>query len=168
MVFLSSHSFNLKLKSPFFRVRIIFQLNSYFCGWDCISVRFELSKGASNDWISLVVKYSSKCKTCNKAIFKGEYAVWSRSAQSIKHIECHSRDLESVTSPDSIHNMQLKCAICNRLAGCPECEFEQDCDRMKVSQLCICEKCYVDENALELYQHAVSDLLFKSESYKRN
>lgn len=135
---------------------------------DCISVRFELSKGASNDWISLVVKYSSKCKTCSKAIIKGEYAVWSRSTQSIKHIACHSRDLESLTSPDSIHNMQLKCAICNRPAGCPECEFEQDCDRMKVSQLCICEKCYLDENALEMYHHAVSDLLFKSDSSKRN
>jgi hypothetical protein len=163
---LSSHDPNLK-KSVFV-VRIVVQLNSYFCSRDCIPVRFELSKGASNDWISLVVKYSSKCRTCSKAIFKGENAVWSRSTQSIKHIECHSRDLESLTSPDSIHNMQLKCAICNRPAGCPECEFEQDCDRMKVSQLCICEKCYLDENALQMYHHAVSDLLFRADSSKRN
>jgi hypothetical protein len=39
---------------------------------------------------------------------------------------------------------------------------------MKVSQLCICEKCYLDENALEMYHHAASDLLFKSDLSKRN
>ena len=72
-----------------------------------------------------------------------------------------------MTSPDSIHNLQLRCAVCNQLAGCPECEFEEDCDRRKVSQLCICEKCYTDENALEMYHHAVADLLFKSESSKK-
>lgn len=145
---------------------LCFQVNSYFCKWYCTLVRYELLKSATNDWISLVVKYSSKCKTCSKPIFKGEYAVWSRSTQSIKHIECHSRDLESITSPDSIHNLQLKCAVCNQPAGCPECEFEQDCDRMRVSQLCICEKCYLNQNALENYHHAVFDLLFRSDSSK--
>ncbi len=94
--------------------------------------------------------------------------MWSRSTQSIKHIECHSKDLESLTSPDSLHNLQLKCVVCNRPAGCPECEFEQDCDRMRVSQLCICEKCYLNQDALENYNHAVSDLLSSSDYHKRS
>ena len=101
-----------------------------------------------SDWISLVVKYSSECKTCGKSVAKGEYAVWSRESKAIKHMACHSSDLASLSSPDSIHNLQLKCSICNRPAGCPECEFEEDCDRTRVSQLCICEKCYKDSARL--------------------
>jgi hypothetical protein len=114
---------------------------------------------SKNDWISLIVKYSSNCKTCGKSVAKGEYAVWSRESKAIKHIACHSSDLASLTSPDSIHNLQLKCSICNKPAGCPECEFEEDCDRTRVSQLCICEKCYTDVAAMENYYAKVSSML---------
>jgi len=112
-----------------------------------------------SDWISLVVKYSSNCKTCGKSVAKGEYAVWSRESKAIKHMACHSSDLASLSSPESIHNLQLKCTICNKPAGCPECEFEEDCDRTRVSQLCICEKCYKDSAALENYYAKVSSML---------
>jgi hypothetical protein len=116
--------------------------------------------GAStNDWINLVVKYDSNCKKCGKSIAKGEHAVWSRASKAIKHVDCHSSDLESLTSPDAIHNLQLKCIICKKPAGCPECEFEQDCDRTRVSQLCICEKCYKDPDALENYYREISAML---------
>jgi len=74
-------------------------------------------------------------------------------------MDCHSSDLVSLTSPDSIHNLQLNCTICNRPAGCPECEFEEDCDRTMVSPLCICEKCYKDTSALENYYRKVSSMM---------
>ncbi|HEY7110385.1 MAG TPA: hypothetical protein VH415_13235 [Nitrososphaeraceae archaeon] len=114
---------------------------------------------SKNDWISLIVKYGSNCKTCGKSVAKGESAVWSPGLKAIKHMDCHSSDLVSLTSPDSIHNLQLNCTICNRPAGCPECEFEEDCDRTMVSQLCICEKCYKDTSALENYYRKVSSMM---------
>jgi len=122
--------------------------------------------GGTNDWINLVLKYASKCKTCGSMMPKGEPAMWSRSAKAVKHIGCHSSDLKSLTSPDSIHNLQLSCIICSMPAGCPECEFEEDCDRRAVSQFCICEKCYQDPTALERYYLEVSKLVPKLSSQK--
>jgi len=109
----------------------------------------------ANDWINLTVKFSSNCKTCGKKISKGELALWSRSNRAIKHVECHTKDLSN-PSYVSINSKQLKCAICGSLAGCPECEFEKNCDRALVSQLCICKKCYNDEKALEKYYNVIN------------
>ena len=52
--------------------------------------------------------------------------------------------------------MELKCAICGGQAGCQQCEFMEDCDRNKVSQLCICKKCYDEKESFALYQKAIS------------
>jgi hypothetical protein len=111
-----------------------------------------------NDWINLTVKFSSNCKTCGKKISKGELALWSRSNKSIKHVECHTRDLSN-PSYVLINSKQLKCAICGSLAGCTECEFEKNCDRALVSQLCVCKKCYDDEKALENYYDVVNSFV---------
>ena len=59
----------------------------------------------------------------------------------------------------SINSKQLKCAICGSLAGCTDCEFEKDCDRSLVSQLCICKKCYDDEGALENYYDVINSFV---------
>jgi hypothetical protein len=111
-----------------------------------------------NDWINLTVKFSSNCKTCGKKISKGELALWSRSSKSIKHVECHTIDLSNPAYV-SINSKQLKCAICGSLAGCAECEFEKECNRTLVSQLCVCRKCYDDKKALENYYDAINSLV---------
>lgn len=135
------------------------ELTYYSC---CGQLRYiKLLIGGTNDWINLVLKFASKCKTCGNLMPKGENAMWSRSAKAVKHIECHSNDLKSLSSPDSIHNLQLKCVICSKPAGCPECEFEEDCDRRTVSQLCICEKCFHDPKALENYYREATKLIPK-------
>jgi len=121
--------------------------------------KYKSLSSSKNEWISLVVKYSSNCKTCGKSVAKGESAVWSPGLKAIKHLACHSSDLSSLSSPDSIHNLQLICSICKGPTGCPECEFEEDCDRTTVSQLCICEKCYNDSAALENYYNKTSFML---------
>lgn len=108
-----------------------------------------------NDWINLTVKFSSSCKSCGKKISKGELALWSRSGKSIKHVECHTKDLSN-PSYISINSKQLNCGICGSLAGCTECEFEKVCDRTLVSQLCICKKCYDDKRALQNYYNAIN------------
>jgi hypothetical protein len=111
-----------------------------------------------NDWINLTVKFSSNCKSCGKKISKGELALWSRSSKSIKHVECHTIDLSNPAYV-SINSKQLKCAICGSLAGCTECEFEKDCDRTLVSQLCVCKKCYDDKKVLENYYDVINSLV---------
>lgn len=140
------------------------ELTYYSCCDQFICLK--LLVGGTNDWINLVLKFASKCKTCGNKMPKGEHAMWSRSAKAVKHVECHSNDLKSLTSPDSIHNLQLKCIICSKPAGCPECEFEEDCDRRTVSKFCICEKCSHDPKALENYYREVSKLIPKISSLK--
>lgn len=117
-----------------------------------------------NDWINLTVKFSSNCKSCGKKISKGELALWSRSSKSIKHVECHTIDLSNPAYV-SINSKQLKCAICGSLAGCTECEFEKDCDRTLVSQLCVCKKCYDDKKALENYYDVINSLVAGKKSW---
>lgn len=115
-------------------------------------------QATGNDWINLIVKFSSSCKTCGKRISKGELALWSKSSKAIKHAECHTRDL-SDPAYVSVNSKQLKCAICGSLAGCPDCEFEKYCDRTLVSQLCICKKCYNDGTALENYYTVINPFI---------
>ena len=124
----------------------------------------NLLQTRSNDWINLNVKFSSNCKSCGKKISKGELALWSRSTKSIKHVGCHTRDL-SDPSYVSVNSKQLKCAVCGSLAGCTECEFEKDCDRAIVSQLCICKKCYDDKMALENYYGIINPFVTGKKSW---
>ena len=116
-----------------------------------------------NDWINLTVKFSSNCKTCGKKIAKGELALWSRSNKSIKHVECHTKDLSNPAFA-LVNSKQLKCAICGSLAGCPECEFEKVCDRSIVSQLCICKRCYNDKMPLEKYYEVTNSFVIGKKS----
>jgi len=43
-------------------------------------------QATGNDWINLIVKFSSSCKTCGKRISKGELALWSKSSKAIKQL----------------------------------------------------------------------------------
>ena len=52
---------------------------------------------------------------------------------------------------------ELKCVICDNPAGCLQCEFQNDCDRSLVSQLCICKKCETQEHTFEQYQLSIRD-----------
>ena len=115
-----------------------------------------------SDSINLTVKFSSNCKTCGKKIARGELALWSRSNKAIKHVGCHTKDLSSPAYALA-NSKQLKCAICGSLAGCLECEFEKDCDRSVVSQLCVCKRCYNDKMPLEKYYESINSFVIGKE-----
>jgi hypothetical protein len=100
------------------------------------------------DWIRLLVKYMGKCAECGKEIPQGDYALWSKSSKVIKHVKCDTPASKPVAMPE------LDCFVCGRLAGCAECGFEADCDRMAVSQVCICNQCLQDKDAYQNYQQA--------------
>jgi hypothetical protein len=104
----------------------------------------------SEVWIRLLVKYKGKCSVCGKEIPQGDYALWSRTSKAIKHVKCETAEVEE--APAAV--AELKCFICGKNAGCASCSLEPDCDRMAVSQACICESCMADKKAYDNYQQA--------------
>lgn len=131
--------------------------------------------GEKGDWIRLLVKYRGKCASCGKEIPAGEYALWSRTAKAIKHVQCGTGEGgkggaegqagmtakagpaagASTTAAAAVtKGGVLDCFICGRPAGCAECAFETVCDRQAVSQACICNTCMGSSSAYENYQQA--------------
>jgi hypothetical protein len=51
---------------------------------------------------------------------------------------------------------ELHCIVCGSSAGCPQCEFQENCDIPNVSQLCICKKCSEEKNAFSSYQKSAN------------
>ena len=45
----------------------------------------------------------------------------------------------------------VKCFVCGEKAGCTSCEYQDKCDRTKVSFSCICHECLSKEDAYSLY-----------------
>ncbi len=92
-------------------------------------------------WRSIPMKFPGNCIVCKKKIEVNEMALWAKGL-GVKHTAC-------------TEVLELKCAICGGSAGCLQCEFADDCDRNKVSQLCICKKCYEEKGSFALYQKAI-------------
>ena len=93
-------------------------------------------------WRAIPMKFPGTCIVCKKKIEVNEIALWAKGL-GVKHQKCAQVN-------------ELKCAICGASAGCLQCEFTDDCDREKVSQLCICKKCHEGKDALALYQKTIS------------
>jgi hypothetical protein len=93
-------------------------------------------------WVKMSMKFPGKCLVCNEKINVNETGFWSKGI-GVKHEKC----LEV--------KEELKCAVCGKLAGCSQCEFRDDCNLDKVSELCICKKCSEESDALSKYQTSV-------------
>ena len=78
-------------------------------------------------WIKLNMKYPGTCMACGEKIGIGEPGLWQKDV-GVKHEKCAGA-------------AELKCIVCGGPAGCPSCEFQDECDLEAVSQLCICTKC---------------------------
>jgi len=94
-------------------------------------------------WIKITMKFDGTCTVCNEKVNANEIGLWSKGI-GVKHEKC-------------AEVIELKCVICDNPAGCPQCEFHDDCDRSIVSQLCICKKCENQEHTFEHYQASVKD-----------
>ena len=92
-------------------------------------------------WIKITMKFDGKCLVCNKKVKSKEIGLWSKGV-GVKHEKCAETN-------------ELKCIICDGPAGCQKCEFEEDCDRSLVSQLCICKKCEQEDGVFDLYQKSL-------------
>ncbi len=93
-------------------------------------------------WRAIPMKFPGTCIVCKKKIEVNEVALWAKGL-GVKHQAC-----AQVT--------ELRCTMCGGPAGCPNCEFADECDLNRVSQLCICKKCNDNKEAFSHYQKAVS------------
>ena len=94
-------------------------------------------------WIKITMKFDGTCIICNEKVNANEIGLWSKGI-GVKHEKC-----------DEI--VELKCVICDNPAGCLQCEFQDNCDRSLVSQLCICKKCDSQQHTFEQYRVSVRD-----------
>ncbi|HSD05310.1 MAG TPA: hypothetical protein VLB45_06130 [Nitrosopumilaceae archaeon] len=92
-------------------------------------------------WRKMPMKFSGMCVVCKKKIEINEVGLWAKGL-GVKHLTC-------------AEVLELRCVICGGPAGCPQCEFRDDCDLSKVSQLCICKKCNDPSDSFVSYQKAI-------------
>lgn len=93
-------------------------------------------------WRAIPMKFPGTCIVCKKKIEVNEVALWAKGL-GVKHQGC-------------AETVELRCAVCGGPAGCQQCEFLDDCDREKVSQMCICKKCYEARDSFAAYRQAIS------------
>ena len=94
-------------------------------------------------WIKITMKFDGICIVCNEKVSANEIGLWSKGL-GVKHEKC-------------AEIVELKCVICDNPAGCLQCEFQDNCDRSQVSQLCICKKCDSQKHTFEQYQGSIRD-----------
>lgn len=92
-------------------------------------------------WRKIPMKFPGTCIVCNEKIEINEIGLWAKGL-GVKHEKC-----------DQIK--ELSCIVCGGPAGCPRCEFSDNCDIEKVSQICICKKCLDEKDVFESYQKSV-------------
>jgi len=92
-------------------------------------------------WRTIPMKFPGTCIVCKKKIEINEIALWAKGV-GVKHQTCGQV-------------VELKCMVCGGPTGCPQCEFAEDCDLTKVSQMCLCKKCADTKNVFSVYQNAV-------------
>lgn len=94
-------------------------------------------------WRKIAMKFPGTCTVCNQKIEVNEIGLWAQGL-GVKHERCATPDVK-----------ELKCIVCGGPAGCAQCEFQDDCDRGLVSELCICKKCNESKDPFGAYRDAV-------------
>ena len=92
-------------------------------------------------WRKIPMKFPGTCIVCNEKINVNEMGLWAKGI-GVKHEKC-------------AQIKELQCIICGGSAGCRECEFREECDLEKVSQLCICKKCIEKSDPFKEYQESM-------------
>ncbi len=92
-------------------------------------------------WRKIPMKFPGTCIVCNEKIKVNEIGLWAKGL-GVKHEKC-------------AQILELQCAVCGSPAGCPQCEFQENCNIPNVSQLCICKKCSEAKDAYGSYQKSI-------------
>lgn len=92
-------------------------------------------------WRKIPMKFPGTCIVCNQKIEVNQIGLWAKGI-GVKHEKC-------------AETKELQCIVCGGPAGCPQCEFLEDCNLEKVSQLCICKKCSETSEPFNDYQNSM-------------
>ena len=92
-------------------------------------------------WRKISMKFDGTCIVCKEKIKVNEIGFWAKGL-GVKHEKCGETN-------------ELNCIICGGPAGCSHCEFEENCDRQVVSQLCICKKCEQIDSIFDAYKQSL-------------
>lgn len=92
-------------------------------------------------WRRIPMKFPGTCIVCGQKIEVNEFGLWAKGL-GVKHEKC-------------AEIKELQCSVCGKSAGCTNCEFRDDCDLERVSQICICKKCSEDSNSFDNYLKSV-------------
>ncbi|AJM91875.1 hypothetical protein [Nitrosopumilus piranensis] len=93
-------------------------------------------------WRKIPMKFPGTCIVCNEKIEINEIGLWAKGL-GVKHEKCAEVN-------------ELQCIVCGSPAGCPQCEFQENCDIPNVSQFCVCRKCGEQNDVFGLYQKATN------------
>lgn len=88
------------------------------------------------------MKFPGTCIVCQEKINVNEIGLWAKGI-GVKHERCSQ-------------TKELTCIVCGNPAGCPSCEFAEDCNLESVSQFCICKGCSEKKEPLTLYKKAAA------------
>ena len=91
-------------------------------------------------WRKITMKFPGECIVCNEKIEANQTGLWAKGL-GVKHEKC-------------AQNQEIPCIVCGAPAGCSQCEFTDECDLERVSQICICKKCSDVQDPFTSYQNA--------------
>ena len=135
------------------------------------------------DWTDIPITFRTRCYECGKEILPGR-VFWSESKKSAKHLTCDAlkTQIDDKTPLVSVNSkptntkvmgnlktsldIELKCFVCGKTAGCRTCSYSNTCDRRIVSQLCICETCLNPKDKKDAFE--LSNCIYSKGIYLRN
>ena len=103
------------------------------------------------EWRKITMKFTGKCIDCSKPILAGQQGMWSKGT-GVKHLGCAGVDDNDNDGKKEGTAVRISCAVCNKPAGCTECEFQDSCDIPNVSPNCLCHDCSQKDDVMSLYQ----------------
>jgi hypothetical protein len=135
------------------------------------------------DWIDIPITFTTRCYECDEEILPGR-AFWSESKKSAKHLRCGAlkSQIDDKTPAVSLDSkptntkvmgnlntsldIELKCFVCGKTAGCRTCSYSTICDRRIVSQLCICETCLNPKGKKDAFEGYQNVFIRKASAYE--
>ena len=114
-----------------------------------------------SDWIKLLVKFNGKCSVCGQLIKSGNYAFWSKTSKSIKHLDCQTQDNPTLGNHNTTKSPpQDKCFLCKKL-GLLFINSSHDLEKDDTNLFFICNNCINNPRCYTKYQELMLEKMIR-------